>query len=282
MATEPETVDNIPNEVEHVSIEGAPEGSELVETPEGTEPEGTEPEAPEATPPGPKEQIVRRQPSEPVANATDDGTERLPGETPQVYALRQELTKTRALLRGERAQELIGGIENATAPVAKPVAPQNEEILKKYKPAEIAAVEEVVKALGYVKADQLQTATYGEKGQAQLDSFLEKHPEYSAEKDPTGALWKAFREEFAIYKQPADPKDFTRIFNKVHASVFGIQPQGADGRSAAAIERVASASRGSAPAPSNTTTRTRVSSPGTVRTDMLKGFTAEEMADMGL
>jgi len=279
--------ENTPEEVEHITLQPAPEGSELVEGPEGETPEEGETSEEPAETPGPKEQLVRRQPTsapaEPAAAPASDSTERLPDEAPQTYALRMELMKTRSLLREQRGHELLGEPDTpAAAPVAKPVAPANEEILKKYKPEEIKAVEEVVKALGYVKSDQLQTQTYSEKGQAQLDAFLEKHPEYSPENDPKGDLWNAFKTEFSLYKQPADPKDFARIFNRVHATVFGIQQQAPSGKTAAATEKVNIASRGSAPAPSNTTVRTRVVGPGGIRTDMLKGFTPEELAEMGI
>lgn len=282
---------NVPQEVTKISIEPAAEGSEIVETPEGETPEGEEPAAEGEQEPGPKkDQLVRQQvpPAAPAAGAPadPDGIVRLPGETEQVFALRNELTKTRALLRGQRGAELLGEPNAAAAPVARtaPAAPNQNAILSKYKPAEVEALKEVIGALGYVKADQLQSQTYAEKGQVQLDGFLDKHPEYLPENDPDGRLWAAFKDEFGMYKQPTDPKDFTRIFNRVHAAVFGIQAQGAGGKTAAAQQKVKVASSGSAAAPSNSNSSPRQSrvAPGAVRRDMLKGFSEDELAEMGV
>lgn len=287
----------IHTEVEHVSIEHLAGGDDtLVETPEGEEPaEGAEPEPEgeeEAPATGPKEQLVRSQVTppapaaaaavEPAVDPDPSGLVRQPGETVREFAMRAELTRTRGMLRQQRGQELLGEPNAAAAPVAKPAA--QTEILSKYRPEEIKALQEVAEALGFVKADQLQTKTYGDKGQEYLDSFLDKHPEYSPENDTDGKLWDAFKGEFGIYKQPSDPRDFPRIFNKVHAAVFGLQPQGAGGKTAAATEKVTVASRGSAAAPSNTArpAARAAAAPAGLRKDMLKGFTAEEMEEMGI
>lgn len=278
MATDPE----IHEEVEHVSIE--PKGDEAdEETTEGDAPEGDEPAGEAETPPVKKEQLVQRQPTPaaPVAGEEGgtDGNERLEGETPREFALRMEVTNLRTKLRGERGAELLG--TSSAAPVI-PQTDANKEILAKYKPEEIKALGEVAQALGFIRADQLSSQTYEEKGQAQLDAFLDKHPEYSLEKDKDGKLWDAFKKEFAIYKQPADPRDFTRIFNKVHNAVFGIQPKSAGGKQAAANEKVTVASRGSAPAPSTSAPAPRTAAPAGIRKDMLKGFSEDELKEMGI
>ncbi len=127
MAEEPE----VPHEIEKVSIEPAPEGSEIVEAPEGSEPaEGDEPEAPAEDTPGPKEQLVRPQTPAPAEGGTDsdsvDGIKRLPNETPGEFAMRLELTKTRIELRKARGEELIGKPEGAVAPVAKATTQPNQ------------------------------------------------------------------------------------------------------------------------------------------------------------
>lgn len=284
-------------DVDRVEIDPAPEGDDTIdpentdpESPEGEtgdEPEGGEPEG-ENRPDG----LQQRQAASPEAAAPaaepqgDDGLVPVEDETPRERALRLELHKTRQKLRGERTSDLLG---TPTAPAAgkKEINPEHAAVLSKYKPEELSAIREILPALaeemGFVREDQLAGRTYGEQAQTALDTFLDKHPEYTPEKDTDGTLWEAFKTEYGLYKQPANPKDFAKIFERIHRDVLGIQPRGPLPKVAAQRERAQVASHAgasAAPAPAPRASRPGAAAPGGLRLDMLKGFTDDEKAEL--
>lgn len=203
----------------------------------------------------------------------------VPGETPRERALRQQLEITRKKLR----QEKFGDLDvksNATA--KEEISPEKKKILERYKPEDLASLKEVIDVMaddmGFVRKDQLGANTYAEKAGAELDSFIESHPEYLPENDHDNILWDAFKTEYQLYKQPSNPKDFKKIFERVHEKVFGIKPAGDSKKLNAAKEKiqVASHSGASKPAPSTNKGKT----PTGLRLDMLQGFSDEEKAEM--
>ncbi len=270
-------------------IEPAGDDEELVDDPEKTGQESSPEETDdtegdtegENRPDGLKQRNVT-----PAAGADGEvGNElaRIEGETPREYALRLELHKTRGKLRAERSEDLLGTNQRPVA-AKKELSPEKAAVLGKYKPEEIQALREVFPALaeemGFVREDQLAGASYEEKAQGSLDSFLDKHPEYLPENDKDGTLWNAFKAEYALYKQPTNPKDFVKIFERVHKDVFGIQPKGALKTLNAQREKANVASHAGA---SSTTTapKTSKATPAAgLRLDMLKGFSDEERAEL--
>lgn len=301
--------------MERVEVTPAAGDDDVILPTEGTDPDspqgndGTADEGGEADPnadpadesPDGKPEGLRRQPTQtetpaspgapevvvPGAPATDpsnnpDGLKRLPNESQREYALRLELTKTRGLLRTQRTGEIMEtirpGAPSATAPALSEHA---QEVLGKYKPEELAALREVLPVLaeqmGFVRKDEIAGTSYAEKAQDALDGFLEKHPEYKPEHDPDGALWGAFKTEFGQYKQPTDPKDYRRLFEKVHTTVFGIQPGGALPKVSAAQRKVQVASHAGASGPTAPSRQMRPGSGASsgLRLDMLKGFDDE-------
>lgn len=286
--------ENIPIEdVERVEI--APSGGgETIETEqEGDEPEGNEPEggAEPADPREPKEQLVHRKPEEPADNKSKEdispegGTPaEVEGETPREKALRLEIERLRTVNRKERAAELLGDTKPPTT-AKKELSPEKQEVLKRYNPSEIEALREVLPALaeelGYVRTDQLSANQYNDKAQEELDSFLEHHPEYLPENDKDNVLWPRFKQEFGIYAQPANPKDYKKIFNKVHNEIFGIRPVGDKGAITAAQRKIQVASHAGASGPARSTApSSRKPNTTGLRLDMLRGFSEEDLASM--
>lgn len=214
----------------------------------------------------------------------DDGLEDVPGETPKERALRGVVKNLRTKLRKERGEDLLGKQPPKLAPgTRKELDDAEKAVLSKYKPEEIAALEEVLpviaKKQGYVKQDELVQETYADKAQGYLDTFLEKHPEYLPESDTDGTLWEKFKSEFNLYKPPTDPKDFPRIFNKIHKEVFGLKPASSALKVNAQQEKKQVASHAGASKPNTPRQRTTADTSG-YRTDMLKGFSEEETAEM--
>lgn len=215
----------------------------------------------------------------------DDGLQDVEGETPRERAMRAEITRLKQRERKDRTGEVFGTQPPVAASRRAELTEADKAVLGKYKPEEIGALKEVLpvlaKEMGYVRGEDLVGASYAEKAQETLDTFLDKHSEYLPENDKDGTLWNAFKAEYALYKQPSNPKDFSKIFDRVHRDVFNIKPTGALSKVNAQQEktRVAShagaSSQGSAP-------RERAAKPSAsgFRTDMLKGFSDEDKAAM--
>lgn len=204
-------------------------------------------------------------------------------ETPRERALRLELTRMRRAATKERAGELI---KTQDAPKANiDIAPEKKALLDKYKPEEIAALRETVDILaeemGFVRKEQLAASTYVETANEALNTFTDKHPEYLPENDKDGTLWGAFKAEYALYKQPDNPKDFAKIFERVHRDVFGIKPASGLSKINAQREKKSVASHTGASSAPTTPQRQSSKAPQGLRTDMLKGFSDEELAELG-
>ncbi len=273
MATEPTEIEpEVKPEEPVVTPEdtATPEDPDSSQDPEPTEPEGDEPEGDEGEPeptPAPKVEVV------------EPGLAVIPGETPRERALRIEITRLKRNANINRTKEIT---EPPKTPV--PETKTESEILKKYKPEEIQSLREVLpelaKELGYVRKDELNASNYETTAQAEIDSFVAAHPEYSVEKDPDSMLWNRLKEEYqTVYKPPQNPKDFRKIFERIHKDIFGIQAAGPLPKVSAAQEKVKVASHAGA---SGSTAPRGVAKRGTsdLRFDALKGFNDSELADL--
>jgi len=285
-ANEPEVKD-----VERVEIEPAGDDEETVDA-EETAPDSSQEENPDdavaddTDTTKPDQIVTAPTPTPAPAKAEpqavgDDDLAVIEGETPRERALRLEVTRLRKAGRQDRANEILGSQETTAADKPE-ISPERKKVLEKYNPEEISALRETIDVLaeemGFVRKDQLTTTTYVDRANDELNAFLDKHPEYLPENDKDGTLWTAFKNEYGLYKQPSNPKDFTKIFERVHRDVFGIKPARDLSKTAAAGEKVKVASHATnAPAPA---VRQRTAAPQGLRTDMLKGFSDEELAEL--
>lgn len=279
--------------VEKVSIEGMAgngdeDDDEIIEGSEGSSPAETseedEEESDDDTDTSKKDELVQKKPAETGAKKLDDDQDDLAevtGETPRERALRLEVTRLRGLGRQERKGDL--GIKSPTGQPAKPeLSPERKKTLEKYKPEDLATLKEVFDIMaddmGFVRKDQLGASTYTEKAAEELDKFIDAHPEYLPENDSDNVLWERFKQEYSLYKQPENPKDFKKIFEKVHRDVFGMKPAGENKTINAAKEKIKVASHSGASKPAQQTQRAKA--PTGIRFDMLKGFSEEERAEL--
>lgn len=248
--------------------------------------------------------------SKPKDDSTDDGDKSqdlstgqepkgpkpVQGETPKEYALRQELQRKREQLRKLRGAKLLEGIQPQRVATTQELSDEDRRILDGFDPEQVANQEKlfdiIAKKKGFVRKDELTQGQYKETAQTVLDDWMEKHQEYSEDKDPEGILWKRFQEEFSMYRPPANPKDHTKIFNRIHNDIFGITTKDKaekDFRKAEAqAEKVKTASTGSsASAPRKLSDRRAASSANQELTQLarsggLKGYSDAELAEMGL
>lgn len=276
-AGDDDTVESPDSSQEESTEEGAdekkePESEETEEEADKADTEETKPEQTDAAP-------------DTTTDDEDGDIKPIPGESKREFALRLENKRLRTDLRKGRTSELVPPAPSA--PAKKELSPEKQAVLKKFKPEDMQAFREVLdvaaEEMGFVRKDQLGASTYQEKATEELDGFLEKHPEYLPQNDPGNVLWNRFKEEYALYRPPTNPKDLKKVLEKVHKEVFGIKPAAAIDRKDAAKKdvKVASHSGSSRPSPSREGVK-RAGTPAAqgLRTDMLKGFSDEEIAEL--
>lgn len=251
--------------------EESTEESETEEAPEKKENEETE-EAEEES----DEESKDGKDKEENAGIDDHGNpKRLPDETIREFALRLQVTKLRGQLKGERKSELFDVKQVQSKTDAK-----EDEVLKKYKPEDVEGFKTLAKSLGFVQKNEIEQSSYQEKSSSELDKFLEKHTEYLPENDKDNTLWERLKEEFSMYAQPKNPKDYSKILERAHQAVFNIQPISKLKNNIAAKEKIKVASHSGAPRQTNGQSMVTKHATSGIRTDMLKGFSDEEKSEI--
>lgn len=286
---EPEVKDVERVEIDPAGDDGADETETETPTPDSSQEEAKDPEeTTETDEPEGAEPEKAKPATENAASTTTETDEygdikRVAGETNREFALRIENARLRGDLRRGRAQEIL----TPPPPAAKKeLSPERKKVLEQYKPEDIQKLKEVFGAMaddmGFVKKDELGASTFNEKASETLDSFLEAHPEYQPQNDPGNVLWNRFREEYGIYRPAQSPKELRKILEKVHRDVMGIKPAAALKTNDAAKEKVkvASHSSSSKPAPSREGVKRAPAATQGLRTDMLKGFSDEEIQEL--
>ena len=104
--------------------------------------------------------------------------------------------------------------------------PKEEEVitdkLDDINPKDIALIEKVLKAKGYVKKDDVSALTYQEKLESHKDSWLKDHQEYLPENDPDDKRWSALNSTLGSYfKSPSDPSKIGKLLDAAHAMIGG-------------------------------------------------------------
>ena len=274
----PSEGENIDEENETLPDSSQDENETVEETEEETEEEETPEEEEESESDESEETEV-----EIPKNEKYGEIKHLPGETPREFALRLENARLREDAKRKQSGEIF--IAPPTSQKSE-LSPEKKKILERYKPEDIKTLKEVFDVMademGFVKKEQLSTSTFQEKATEVLDGFLEEHPEYIPKNDPNGLLWNRFKEEFSLYKPAENPRILKQILNKVHKEVFGIKPTASLNKNEAAREKikVASHSSSSRPGPSREGIKRTAVAPQGLRTDMLKGFSDEEIAEL--
>jgi len=194
------------------------------------------------------------------------------GETPRERALRMETSRLKGLLRKERQDELF---------VKQPTVKSKEEDLSEYDPEEVKRLETLVSKLGYVKKNEYVQQSVLEKNNAEFDTFIEEHPEYSAENDKDGILWNQFKAEFGLYQPPQDPRTLRKVLNKVHNEIYGIKPAMNLNKINAQQQKLKVASHTGTMGSKASISSPQAPNPN-IRRDMLKGFDEEDLKEMGL
>jgi hypothetical protein len=198
----------------------------------------------------------------------------IPGETPKERALRQVVKKLRGKLREEN-RKLV-----SEEPLFVKESGELPDELKDYDAEELAKLEKFLSARGYIKKDEVEQKAYNSVRDEIWAGFLDEHPEYLPENDTDDVLWKAFQEELGLYARPKNPKDFKKLFDRVHKNIFDENPKISPGQVAAKAEKIKVASSGSATIAKPKNNATIQKSNDSELAKWLKGFSEDEIADI--
>ena len=251
--------EDVKQDVETKYVEPSGDNEELVETEESSSSDDSKEEETEE-----EENNSESEENPP----REDEPKLAEGESLREYALRKELENTRKQLRKEKQEELFQKANN----------PKNDDdFLAENDPDEVKKLEKIISKLGYAKKQEIQSQTYEEKANDQLSEFLDKHQEYLPENDKDGALWNEFRREFGLYKQPDNPKEYKKIFERIHSNLKGSSSIDIK-RVNASREKLKVASHTGATMQGRPIQKQQVSTG--LRTDMLKGFGEDEIKEI--
>jgi|SRR3990167_812677 len=218
-------------------------------------------------------EVVENQPEEQKTEEIKD----VLGENPQARALRMEVTRVKRELAKYRKDELF-----TPAPKQQPV--QNK-VLENYDSEQVKELKMILAAaadeLGFVKKDELNATINGNSRDEIWNSFLEKHPEYLVENDGEGAFYNQLKEEFGLYKEPTSAKDFQKLLNRCHDSIFGTKSAPLNIKKInAQQEKIKVASHSGGTAGNKSSSSKPSANSANLRTDMLKGFTEDEINEL--
>ena len=164
-----------------------------------------------------EETVVPVEPEEPEPTEPETPADPLPANTPElekkVVGLeneREKLLEEIKTLRGTRRelkQEQINVVENKITE------------LTDVNPEDVAVIDKVLRAKGYITKDEAKGMTYEATKQDELNKFLEKYPEYKPENDANDINWSALNRELGYYRMPDDPRKITEVLERAHRNV---------------------------------------------------------------
>lgn len=175
--------------------------SEAEETEVKSDEDKTEPEQEKDTPS--ETSTDENQPEAEVKGKGDDVKSAISG----LEAQRAKLLKEIRELRGARREAKQAQIDKVDEDI---------DNLSDLNADDVAVVERVLKAKGYVRKDEVQELTYEQIKTQALDKFLDIHPEYRPENDPDDERWQQLQDELSLYQRPADPQKIGELLEKAH------------------------------------------------------------------
>ena len=184
---------------------GVQEVKEPVDSPDIEEPIVEEKETPAEQPP------AEIKPVEPKKLDQDTGdleraVQGLQYERTSLLKEISELKGTRRELKQERLAKVTEQIDE----------------LKDVHPEDVAAVEKILRAKGYVTKEEQSKMFYNAVKDEKLNQFLEKYPEYKPENDPSDTRWRSLERELADYRMPDDPHKITGLLEKAHRAIAAL------------------------------------------------------------
>lgn len=142
--------------------------------------------------------------------------------------------------------------------------------------SDVALIDKVIKARGYVRQEDINGMNYKQQLDSFKDQWLEKHPEYLPVNDKEDKNWDALNSEVSnFYKSPQDPKDIIKILDRAHRAISSHLPTRTQAQDNASKEKIKVLSKGGGLSGTrNTTVKTKIDR------NAFHGFTEEELNDL--
>lgn len=271
------TDDDSVSSEEEQEVKESPEETqgEVKETPLESSPEEKPTEEPktEEAEVEPEAEPEKEEPSE-------DTTEEV--EEPDVQVQKEQALKEVAGLYKQKAELLEdikkyrGDRRELKEAELKKVETTLKDELKDINPEDIPKVERIVKQRGYIQKEEVQKMLYNNEKQKQLDSFLNKYPEYKPENDPEDKNWKALQNELSYYRMPDDATKISAVLEKARK---GIQPVSSERDTQPVKERLKVAQKGAGSGIQRSSPRGRLSAEQKAELSR-GGFTPEDIREM--
>ena len=171
-------------------------------------------EAPQETGGGEKETTTEPPAEKEPASETGVDTEGIARQIQGLNAEREKLLEDIKELRGQRRDLKKGELFNIEQKIE-----EKADELKDLHPDDVATVEKILKAKGYVTKDESNKMFYDAVKQEELNKFLEKYPEYKPENDPNDVHWSAVKRELGYYRMPDNPHLIGEVLERVHRAI---------------------------------------------------------------
>lgn len=188
---------------------------------EGKQEEVKEPVAEEGTE---EEKGTQEPPAEKPSEEKKEEIQVAPTVDTQVQVDTQETNKALRGLQEERVKllkeisELKGQRREIKQEQIDKVEKQIDD-LKDLHPDDIATIDRVLRAKGYLTKEESQTMFYEAVKQEEITKFLEKYPEYKPENDSNDLNWNSLQREMAYYRMPLNPHDLFQVLERAHRMV---------------------------------------------------------------
>ena len=253
-----------PSGDEPVEDEVNPATAEEVTPEESSTSNEEQPEASEDTESKTEEKVAEPVPvQEPEIKPEDKKINALRDEEERLRKQISELRTERRQVREEKRPDLL----------------VKDDELKDVNTEDVALIEKVLRAKGYVRKEEITTMSYQEKMNSFKDDWLKAHPEYLPENDKEDVKWNALNSTVnAYFKAPARPQDVVKMLDMAHSMVAPSNPLPVKTRATVEASREkmqtsSKASSGGSSKPSNVKTNS-------LRMDALKGFSEEDIKEI--
>lgn len=181
--------------------------------------EGDKPSEEKATPA--KDASIAQKPADQKEEVSDDtdkaAVQGLETQRDKLLIDIQQLRGTRRDLR-QKQEEKPEETEKVVEDPIKDIHPKDREIIKK-----------VIEAEGYVKKDEATALIYKDVEQQQLNDWLDAHPEFKTENDPTNRNWNILMQEYNLYRKPEDSSQTKEFLERARKAIPSVTPVGEQG-----------------------------------------------------
>ena len=190
----------------------------------------------------------------------------------QEETLRKQIVELRMERRKERYED--------------PLIVQKKEVvevdeLKDTNPEDVALIEKVLKAKGYVRKEDVSRLSYQEKIDKTKNDWLNEHKEYLPENDSNDQNWNELNKTLGLYfKAPNNPEDIKKVMDLAHKMIKGdsktlpIQNEAQNNSAKEKLKIVSKSGSGNSIASSPKSVNTKK-----IDTSYLKGFSEEELKE---